>query len=517
MFRCFALSLLYFIAFSANSQTREVFDLIDFNSELERTLFEDLYEGDTNGVALLMVAGGVSDSSQLYSYDSRLSEVFSKLDSSRLVRKKPKKIISNVFETVHDELLRKYEFENQFCEVFQTGNYNCVSATALYSYMLGRLGVAHALVQTPDHVYAVAFINEETWILESTDPQQGYYEVTEKDREKSLDELVDQKIITRDQRNSPKLDSIIQHLFPEEAIGSAKLVSIQYSNQALYDLEKERNFEAFQNAAKAYVISPDTATISTLVNSAAFWLDEEDFENEYFLPTLSFVVNKYMGNPGHQELIFSNFLYYGAMYLEDAISDSLFEAIGSTHINASASDSSFQSRVTSYYYDYKAQKLLTARKAVQAFPFAKSAVKHYCDNESRRILVGTISMMLLYGQFNTTQVLDTVRTLNKQFPQMRENEIWIPIYLELLTNETFAKILQDDFTSARKLFGEFESIASNEYVAVMDQRNLEKVYGRMLTNYYKSDKRRARQILEDGLAYMPHSEILQYYERKLNF
>lgn len=513
----YLLNLLFvLVLFKVTAQTQQpVFDLIRFDNELEQQEFQKLSEADTNLLNLLLVADGRADSMRLVDDAATLEQVYSELDSSRLVRKKPKKLIAAVFEKVHDRLLRKYEFQNQFAEIFETGNYNCVSATAIYSYMLHGLGVPHAIVQTPDHVYAIAFYKDETWVMESTDPQQGYYEVTDKSREESLDQLVAQKIITPEQRNSPQLDSILNDLFPEEGISSNKLVSIQYSNQGAYDLNREMYFEAFQQYARAYVIYPDSFNLAGLNMSLAFWLDEEDFDHELFLPGQRHLVRQSKTDDDFQRA-FDVFKYYGNLYLEEKISDSLFDQLGTIYSGASV-DTTWRNKFVAYHNNYKAQRLLMGRKGVEAYPFAREAVLHFSDVESRRLLVGAISIMAFYQTAPVESLLDSIRILDKQVPSLRENELWVPVYMEFVSQQAFTKILQNDFRAARQLLDEFESNASAEVVSVMDKTNIEKVYGRLISDYYKTDKRQAARLLKNGLALMPDSEILKYYETKLRF
>ena len=112
-----------------------------------------------------------------------------------MVRKSTKKIVKTVFNTVHEQIFYKYELNNQFCEVFETGFYNCVSASGMYSYFFARLGIPHMMVQIPGHVYVMVMHDDETWVVESTDPQQGFYEIEMQSREETIQEYLAQKLI----------------------------------------------------------------------------------------------------------------------------------------------------------------------------------------------------------------------------------------------------------------------------------------------------------------------------------
>ena len=134
--------------------------------------------------------------------------------------------------------MNRYNRENQFIEIFETGRYNCVSATAIYALMLEKLEIDYSITQEPEHVYLSANFEGSTILMEGTDPQQGYFTITDKFVESQINSLLARKLITEEELKSPEAGDILDELFPSEDINLQELLGIQYHNNMAYEWEK---------------------------------------------------------------------------------------------------------------------------------------------------------------------------------------------------------------------------------------------------------------------------------------
>lgn len=503
---------LFMLCSEAFSQCNaEPIDLLVARNRVDSVLFADIVKGDTALLDLLLAAGPVADTVEMQSDAQLLDQLFLSLDSAKLIRKSPKKIVQTIFETVHDGLLKKYEFENQFCEIFRTGYYNCVSATAVYSYMLGRLGIHHAIVEVPSHVYVVAGFEDEDWVMESTDPAQGYYKLSEKDREEQIDLLVTQKLITREQRDSPQLDSILDAMYPSETISVQRLVSIQYQNQGIYDTEDERYFEAFQNALRAYIINRGESNRLLLIETMGNWLDLEEYDHPVFLDAMCF----YIALDTSAEFInavVEAYPFYGQRYLESGLNEDQFASISRAFIDGLASSDSSIQEIVWLNRLFRAQKLLEKRNGLEAYPLAAQAFRYDpTDRDGKRLLLGSLGFISYYEQWSKSEILDTMALYQEKYPDIRE-VMWNSLYAELLLQSMEIELRNQNSVKVARLRTLFEELMDNTSLdKQISHATIASVYGRMALRDYNQSKTRARQTIQKGLEYAPgHPDLIRY-------
>ena len=114
---------------------------------------------------------------------AEISELLSKLNSKP--RKSDRIFLKSVFSLTHRQLLKTYQQYADFSEIFNGGRYDCVTATALYSLLLEELGYSHAIYETKYHVFLLVESSEGQFLIESTDPINGFEYQKERIKERS--------------------------------------------------------------------------------------------------------------------------------------------------------------------------------------------------------------------------------------------------------------------------------------------------------------------------------------------
>lgn len=79
-----------------------------------------------------------------------------------------------LFYKTHQLVLKKYSRHSDFSEMISSGNYDCVSASMVYSLLLNHFEIDHSIIETDYHVFLVARVNSRDYVLESTDPLNGF-------------------------------------------------------------------------------------------------------------------------------------------------------------------------------------------------------------------------------------------------------------------------------------------------------------------------------------------------------
>jgi hypothetical protein len=80
----------------------------------------------------------------------------------------------NIFNRTHRNFLNRYKINSSFGDLLYTGNFDCVSGTALLSVIYEQLGFNAKIIETPFHVFLELHIEGKKVIIESTDPQNGF-------------------------------------------------------------------------------------------------------------------------------------------------------------------------------------------------------------------------------------------------------------------------------------------------------------------------------------------------------
>jgi tetratricopeptide (TPR) repeat protein len=106
---------------------------------------------------------------------------FRELDQlARQLGKKRKKtdhtrMVKRVFDEGRRRFLHSYDKNYpHFDQLFTEGSYNCLTGTALYAWVLGRLGYPVQIHETAFHAYLTVQAGHTVYLLDATDPSSGF-------------------------------------------------------------------------------------------------------------------------------------------------------------------------------------------------------------------------------------------------------------------------------------------------------------------------------------------------------
>lgn len=84
------------------------------------------------------------------------------------------RLLKKVFFQVHKEYLKKYVPYQSFQDLFETGTYGCLTGTALYAFLLDELGFEYEIIETNYHMFLLVTVDGHQYLIESTDPIDGF-------------------------------------------------------------------------------------------------------------------------------------------------------------------------------------------------------------------------------------------------------------------------------------------------------------------------------------------------------
>lgn len=163
-------------------------------------------------------------------------------------------LLSTIFFKTHDRFLKQYKDVVSYDELIAEGTYNCISGTALYVTILSSLDIPYSIYETEDHVFLMVEVDDKRYLMESTDPLNGF--------------ISDEKVIAShmagftDDFSSQDLlqvgsgDTGYNRFGLKRIHGLAALASLQYYNEAVLLFNEGKLSEAYRLALLGHGLYP---------------------------------------------------------------------------------------------------------------------------------------------------------------------------------------------------------------------------------------------------------------------
>lgn len=103
----------------------------------------------------------------------KMNEFISELRLKRNKLKSDEAFIRYTFREAHKTFFKNYKAYSQFPEIFESGNYDCLSATSFFSVVLDVFGFQYKIIETNYHIFISVEGDQKQFLLESTDEING--------------------------------------------------------------------------------------------------------------------------------------------------------------------------------------------------------------------------------------------------------------------------------------------------------------------------------------------------------
>jgi hypothetical protein len=139
-----------------------------------------------------------------------------------------KKFLKSIFKTTHARFLKSYSQYADLGDIFKSGRFDCLTATAFLSVILDELHFEHTIIETNYHIFILVNTESGQVMLETTDRLFGFVE-DPSEIEKRIGSYRQNKIVTSSN------DKMYYHysfdLFHE--VSQNQLAGLLYFNQAI--------------------------------------------------------------------------------------------------------------------------------------------------------------------------------------------------------------------------------------------------------------------------------------------
>ncbi|QHT70613.1 hypothetical protein GXP67_30150 [Rhodocytophaga rosea] len=487
---------------------------ITYNSPFEKQAFGEYFMQDKkNYLALFMAVSKETGSSEFAAANQAYQENLKQLNTADLQKKNEAKKVKAIYSQTHERLLSKYEMKNHFHEIFKNGNYNCVSATALYGLLFDDMQIPYTIKESPTHVYLITYPQTQKILIETTDPRQGYMVFDDKFKTSFVSNLRSGKLISEQEYKAESTNVLFdKYYFSEENITIKELLGIQYMNDALYKLQENQLEEAFVQLEKAYLFYPCHKAAYLLLSTAVLILDKKNYatlKDADYLIKLSRYLGKYKEFGISKNTVLADFHRMTQIHLITNNRPDLYDQFYGK-ISTAITDKELAQEI-GYIYHYERSRILYNQGNYQkALAFAEKTYVLKPENLDVQTLFVSALGNSLKSQSDGARVLETLSTYEQRFPALLNNNIFYTNLLQACLIFCGQQYELKKIAEAEKLRARFEKLFPDRGKDLVNSNLIGRVYSTGAMYYFRAgNEAKAKAILTKGLELAPHDYEMQ--------
>lgn len=423
------------------------------------------------------------------------------------------KKIKIAYDYVHKNFLKVYKLTNSFPQIFENGEYNCLSASALYAIIFTKLDIPFQIKETPTHIYLVAYPNTSKLLIETTDPQKGYYQFTNSFVNKYVTTLYNSKLITKEELESSSADNLFnKYYYTSENITLMNLAGLQFSNYSAFYLESEDLKNANEEAKKAYFIFPNKrnkyileATLLSLINKNGY----DDLENVSNLALVSRLNKDKLTDISTNQIKEE----FSKIIQTQLIKNSDYDKFDKSYLRimSELTDSTLKNDIAFVYHMELARLgYLGSKNNDEIVQHLYEAYKANPMDANMRALVSAVFEKSIH-RFNDSQsILERADQFAKKFDFFKSSDYFLDIKSRCILDLAYKSYYLGELSKGENYLKEFEVIVKNNSAVEPMADLVERAYGQAAGEYFKrGNSAKAKQTVKSGLLYAPNSFGLQ--------
>ncbi|MBO3699943.1 hypothetical protein [Roseivirga sp. E12] len=217
-------------------------------------------------------------------FTEEFDRIIEQLERIQTRKKSNVAFIRSIFYRVHKNILVDYKQMATMNETLKTGQFGCLTGTALYALILEHFGFEYEIIELTNHVYVQVEVDGRLMVMESTLPEEGLINVGKEIMPNSEQEGLDPRNIralTTVGGGSDEWD-LVQGF---NKITLKELSGLQYFNESVKLYKEERFTEAMEMINVAYDRYPSKRNeklMQLVINKILKYdLIKEEVKNKY--------------------------------------------------------------------------------------------------------------------------------------------------------------------------------------------------------------------------------------------
>jgi tetratricopeptide (TPR) repeat protein len=508
-------ALLHFSAFSQKTEAN--FENLTFISDFEKITFQNFEDGIKQAKQNYFLCPSKNmDNEKVKLIEERISFLISRLQAFTGQKKTNyHKFAKKLHTLIHGEILKQYRSDAFFEDIFNTGDFNCVTASALYAIVLDSLSIPFQIKVMPYHVFLIIDPGNTNIKIETTSTENGIISFSMNTQKNFVSFLKENKLITETEFAKASDEILFQkYYYPQENINIRKLAGIQYYNMSILTYQLGKQLEAVNLMEKANFLFPNTkfSYIQNFLSYAILLSLNTDIESVEKAKRLS----SKLGNYALREMKSQYFSYFQDLcenYLinqqKPAIVSDCYETL-KNNIN----DSIFRAKLAKAYGIYLSYYYIQQNDYYGAAEFVAKGIELNpddieLDNSLNKVLNRITQLPIFTSDSMLAKLTENYPVLEQKFTKngtkstqlLRKATHFYKTGSEAMANETYA-----------------------QFRKTVPAGNQKFVYSQLLMEYYLSassyyyrgnDLKKALQVIDEGLAFLPGETRLLEQRRSI--
>lgn len=491
---------------------------VNFSSDFERETFVKFNKSGNKELLLplLLTTYDLANTETAKQINDKISSLTDQLLSEGIRDKKNDKKIKIVYHDVHTAFLKKYQEEVHFQDIFTSGNYNCVTASALFAFVFEKLDIPYEIKEEPTHVYLLAYPNSSNILVETTTPLTGFLAFDDRFKQNFINVLKNQKIIGSSELSSKSTDELFNaYYFKKEKLALQQLVGVHFYNDALFKRDKNDIKGAYQQMEKAYILYKAPKSEYLLMHFGVELISKEKLQPKDKALLIS-KISRYKDQGITSEMIKGEFINLTNDLLTRDNNKNLYKECYQV-INRGITDIELSKEISYIYFYENGRILYNQGNFTSAKPYFEKALAIQPNNSD------------LIGIF-TTSIANTLRNERRAKPISDSLEVYIKKFPALLLNNNFNSMIAmsyalrfgEAYQKSNRVEGEtykskFEEIISSNKDLSITPSLVGSAYASAGSFYFKlGQKKIAKELIEKGLEIVPENFELRARLQMIN-
>ena len=501
-------SITIFSLFFCSKTLSKQVDTLIFNSTYEKITFLNFVNNPRVEPINLLLS--INNANKPESIIESLNDFLKSLEKSGIRNFTEKKKIKEISKKVNSTFLKKYTSTVLFSDIFTNGNYNCITASALYALVFDYFNVNYSIKKKPQDVYLIADPNGEQVVIESDNPSKNFTVNDEQYKKSYVDYLRERRLISEDEYKSYTISDLFDKTYNQTiSISLYQLAAIQYYNSGVLSAMSSDFQESLKYLEKAELLSHDYS-IGFLKNNVLInILSYQNNTKKYSGTTLAKYVNT---NPNVSSSLDYATNYFKVVTNELVISHPIINSYTKFYSEflSTISDSVNKNDFSQNYYDALGFYYYTSANYPKSlFYFANS---YKLNNEN--IAVKQAILELIGKSYNNPanmeDAIDSVELHVQKFPFLLENANFQQMLIASYMSTLIVYFEKGNFTKGRQILSRFEKCVRDNKLTDSYPDKVSNIYWQLSSYFYRTHYyENQEEILRRGLEILPNSKELQ--------
>ncbi len=496
---------------------------LHFHSNFEKAEFTKLKNNAKPDYFALFLSADKKISPDDYNrFKNRVASITTSFQKKSFKKLKEKKKVSKVYSQVQEQLMDKYVETAVFSDLFQKGEYQCVTSSMLFTRVFDQLNIPYEIDFEPGHVYLVAYPESAKVMVQTTNPNKGVFVYDNGFKNNFIQYLRKNKLISKDEYENKSIDKLFTEYYLKTEVSSLKgLAAMQYSNLAILKLQENEIQKSFQYMLKAYYLDSNTQNRFLLALTLGLTMDQASAADEHYA---NYVVMLYKltENNLNKELFLSVF---------DMITDKQLDTKGDIDlynksyrlINNNINDSTLISEISFKYNWALSIKYLNQSNPEKAYPFVLKALALQPENAKAQTLLLELLGQKAGAMYSNVQQFsalhDSAMVMYDNYPTLQTNDLFVNLMYRMELRLTGFYFYRGNSAKGLRYKKQFETLVSQSGIEPnFKTKNLvERNYSSISVYYFKhNNMAKAKAAITSALKYYPDSFNLRERLKSFN-